>query len=223
MKARLVPRRRSTSAVSSATATASRSTARSRSTAPPSRWRTPTSTSWTTPSAALDDRPHHPALPRQARRSRRSASTAAPFRRAHLRPHSKSTAWRSPRCCPSRSASGTASSTGNVALRAVHFPEGRDELGRAVRRLKFEEFFFLQLLLALTKGRQEREPASPFDGLGPLGAALPRRGAAVRADRRPEARARHVAADTASGPPDEPARAGRRGLAARPSSAWRRC
>ena len=55
---------------------------------------------------------------------------------------------------------------GNVALRAVHFPKDAAERGRAVRRLKFEEFFFLQLLLALTKGRQERHAGVVLDGLG---------------------------------------------------------
>ncbi len=43
---------------------------------------------------------------------------------------------------------------GNVALRAIHFPKDRGELGRAMRRLKFEELFFLQLLLALTRERR---------------------------------------------------------------------
>ncbi|WP_412061468.1 ATP-dependent DNA helicase RecG [Rubrivirga sp. IMCC45206] len=55
---------------------------------------------------------------------------------------------------------------GNVALRAVHFPKDAAERGRAVRRLVFEEFFFLQLLLALTKGRQERRPGVMLDGIG---------------------------------------------------------
>ena len=55
---------------------------------------------------------------------------------------------------------------GNVALRAVHFPKDVAERGRAVRRLKFEEFFFLQLLLALTKGKQERQPGITLDGVG---------------------------------------------------------
>ena len=55
---------------------------------------------------------------------------------------------------------------GNVALRAVHFPRDVAERGRAVRRLKFEEFFFLQLLLALTKGKQERQPGVALDGVG---------------------------------------------------------
>ncbi len=38
-----------------------------------------------------------------------------------------------------------------VALRAVHFPKSTDELAAARRRLKFDELFYLQLLLALTK------------------------------------------------------------------------
>lgn len=58
---------------------------------------------------------------------------------------------------------------GNVALRAVHFPKDAAERGRAVRRLKFEEFFFLQLLLAMTKGKQERRAGVTLDGLGDYG------------------------------------------------------
>ena len=57
---------------------------------------------------------------------------------------------------------------GNVALRAIHFPRDAAEQGRAERRLKFEEFFFLQLLLALTRGRQKREPGSELGGAGAL-------------------------------------------------------
>ncbi|NNF58031.1 MAG: DEAD/DEAH box helicase, partial [Rhodothermaceae bacterium] len=57
---------------------------------------------------------------------------------------------------------------GNVALRALHFPKNAAELGRAKRRLKFEELFFLQLLLALTKGKQERVPGPVLGGFGPL-------------------------------------------------------
>ena len=57
---------------------------------------------------------------------------------------------------------------GNVALRAIHFPRDAAELGRAERRLKFEEFFFLQLLLALTRGRAKREPGMVLDGHGAL-------------------------------------------------------
>ncbi|HEX8298500.1 MAG TPA: ATP-dependent DNA helicase RecG, partial [Rubricoccaceae bacterium] len=57
---------------------------------------------------------------------------------------------------------------GNVALRAIHFPKDTAERGRAERRLKFEEFFFLQLLLALTRGRQKRQPGMALGGHGPL-------------------------------------------------------
>ena len=57
---------------------------------------------------------------------------------------------------------------GNVALRAIHFPKDTAERGRAERRLKFEEFFFLQLLLALTRGRQKRQPGMTLAGHGPL-------------------------------------------------------
>ncbi len=57
---------------------------------------------------------------------------------------------------------------GNVALRAIHFPKDIAERGRAERRLKFEEFFFLQLLLALTRGRQKRHPGMTLAGHGPL-------------------------------------------------------
>lgn len=40
---------------------------------------------------------------------------------------------------------------GRVALRAVHFPRSQAELARARERLKFEELFFLQLMLAHSK------------------------------------------------------------------------
>jgi ATP-dependent DNA helicase RecG len=40
---------------------------------------------------------------------------------------------------------------GNVALRAIHFPKNHAELEKAQERLKFEEFFFMQLLLALNR------------------------------------------------------------------------
>jgi ATP-dependent DNA helicase RecG len=55
---------------------------------------------------------------------------------------------------------------GNVALRAIHFPKDHGELGRARRRLKFEELFFLQLLLALT---HEKRQAVAGPAFGPPG------------------------------------------------------
>ena len=39
----------------------------------------------------------------------------------------------------------------NRALHQIHFPDSLDELDRAVRRFKFEELFFLQLLLAVKR------------------------------------------------------------------------
>jgi ATP-dependent DNA helicase RecG len=57
---------------------------------------------------------------------------------------------------------------GNVAIRAIHFPKNRAELDRAQRRLKYEEFFFLQLLLAMTKGRRKRAEGPALAGRGAL-------------------------------------------------------
>lgn len=57
---------------------------------------------------------------------------------------------------------------GRVALRAIHFPKSQDELAAARHRLKFEEFFYIQLLLALTR-QTRREVAGPvFETPGPL-------------------------------------------------------
>ena len=53
---------------------------------------------------------------------------------------------------------------GRVALRAVHFPKHAAELARAQERLKFEEFFFIQLMLGFT--RQTRQAVA-----GPVMAA----------------------------------------------------
>jgi ATP-dependent DNA helicase RecG len=43
------------------------------------------------------------------------------------------------------------------ALRSVHFPEGGDELRRAIERLKFDELFVLELGVAFRKHRVESE------------------------------------------------------------------
>jgi ATP-dependent DNA helicase RecG len=51
---------------------------------------------------------------------------------------------------------------GRVALRAIHFPKDRTELDAAIRRLKFEELFFLQLFLALTHARRQAVAGPPF-------------------------------------------------------------
>jgi ATP-dependent DNA helicase RecG len=47
---------------------------------------------------------------------------------------------------------------GNVALRAIHFPKSHQELEAARKRLKFEEFFFMQLLLALNRKQKMEKP-----------------------------------------------------------------
>ncbi|MEL6703643.1 MAG: ATP-dependent DNA helicase RecG [Bacteroidota bacterium] len=55
---------------------------------------------------------------------------------------------------------------GRVALRAIHFPKDSGELGRAKRRLKFEELFFLQLLLALTHEKKQAIAGPTLGGPG---------------------------------------------------------
>jgi ATP-dependent DNA helicase RecG len=51
---------------------------------------------------------------------------------------------------------------GRVALRAIHFPKSQDELARARRRLKFEELFFIQLLLARSRRALREVPGLEF-------------------------------------------------------------
>ena len=58
---------------------------------------------------------------------------------------------------------------GHIALRAAHFPKSQDELQAARQRLKFEELFFIQLLLALTKQTRQAVPTEAvFNTKGPL-------------------------------------------------------
>ena len=58
---------------------------------------------------------------------------------------------------------------GRVALRALHFPRSQGELEEARRRIKFEEFFFLQLLLARMRQRVSTEVKGyRFSGAGTL-------------------------------------------------------
>lgn len=64
-----------------------------------------------------------------------------------------------------------------VALRAIHFPEDRDELALARERLKFEELFLLQLLAALRRRQLGREAGPVLAGterlFAPFLAGLP--------------------------------------------------
>jgi len=57
---------------------------------------------------------------------------------------------------------------GRVARRAIHFPKDQDELSKARHRLKFEELFFFQLLLAKTRTRREAVPGIRIPSSGPL-------------------------------------------------------
>ena len=53
------------------------------------------------------------------------------------------------------------------ALLAIHFPQSAEQLEAARRRLKFEELFFFQLMLARRrKVRQGERPAPPFTQVG---------------------------------------------------------
>ncbi len=57
---------------------------------------------------------------------------------------------------------------GRVARRAIHFPRSQDELRGARYRLKYEELFFFQMLLALSRVRKERIPGMVIASSGPL-------------------------------------------------------
>ena len=55
---------------------------------------------------------------------------------------------------------------GRVALRAIHFPKSQAERAEAERRLKFEELFYIQLLLAQMRRQQEEVTGPAFDAPG---------------------------------------------------------
>ncbi|MEE8335512.1 MAG: ATP-dependent DNA helicase RecG [Candidatus Neomarinimicrobiota bacterium] len=54
----------------------------------------------------------------------------------------------------------------NSALRNIHFPESKTDLSGSIRRLKFDEHFFLQLLMALKKHGIKRTGARPLKRTG---------------------------------------------------------
>ena len=49
-----------------------------------------------------------------------------------------------------------------AAVKAVHFPESKAEMYRAVERLKFDELFLHQLLFAQVRRTREKRTATPF-------------------------------------------------------------
>jgi RecG-like helicase len=53
------------------------------------------------------------------------------------------------------------------AIHLIHFSDGLDELECAIRRLKFDEHFFLQLLLALRKSTIKSYGAKRLSDVGP--------------------------------------------------------
>jgi ATP-dependent DNA helicase RecG len=53
----------------------------------------------------------------------------------------------------------------SAAIHSIHFPESKESLQQAIRRLKYEELFFLQLRLVLERRRNalRSHPGIPFD------------------------------------------------------------
>ncbi len=57
---------------------------------------------------------------------------------------------------------------GRVALRAIHFPKSMEELQQARVRLKFEELFYLQLMLLRTRQTRQEQAGVVLGKPGPL-------------------------------------------------------
>jgi len=55
----------------------------------------------------------------------------------------------------------------NKALNDIHFSNNIDELNDAIKRLKFDEHFFLQLLMALRKQKVQTSGTKPLPDIGP--------------------------------------------------------
>jgi len=55
----------------------------------------------------------------------------------------------------------------NNALRNIHFAESEDVLNEAVHRLKFDEHFFLQMLMALRKSSIQQKGTKALNKIGP--------------------------------------------------------
>jgi ATP-dependent DNA helicase RecG len=58
---------------------------------------------------------------------------------------------------------------GRIAVRAIHFPRDMAELRLAEHRLKFEELFFIQMMLVMTRQARSVHPGVQFEnGAGPM-------------------------------------------------------
>ena len=80
----------------------------------------------------------------------------------------KTRGWDIPQVLPSWIESGFDLMDGRVALRAVHFPKSQSELQKARERLKFEELFFLQLLLRRIQAKRQLRQGIRLRRDGPL-------------------------------------------------------
>lgn len=90
---------------------------------------------------------------------------------------------------------------GRVALRAIHFPKNQEELRAARRRLIFEEFFFIQLLLARLRSLRAEEKGLVFGPRGGLSARFEQEVLPFMLTGDQSNALREVIADTRSGRP----------------------
>jgi ATP-dependent DNA helicase RecG len=88
---------------------------------------------------------------------------------------------------------------GRVALRAIHFPKSQAELDAARRRLIFEEFFFIQLMLARLRNVRVERKGPVFGARGGLSAQFESEVLAFILTRDQSAAIRDVVTDTGSG------------------------
>ena len=71
-----------------------------------------------------------------------------------------------PESLPAEACEAAALMDGPAALRAIHFPENRTELEEARRRLKFEELFSIQVMLAQLRRRRIVHAGPRFEAPG---------------------------------------------------------
>jgi ATP-dependent DNA helicase RecG len=97
------------------------------------------------------------------------------------------------------------------AIRQVHAPQDQAKLDIALRRLKFEELFFIQMQLLKQKQMlQQSLKGNVFGHVGEHFNTFYSGPSTLRAYRCPEARVKEIRKDMGTGP-DEPAGAGRCG------------
>ena len=98
----------------------------------------------------------------------------------------------------------------DAAFRQVHAPQDQRKLDAAIRRLKFEELFFIQMHLVMQKRLMQQEvKGHVFDQVGELLQQLLQRASALRTDQRTEACGEGGAPRHGLRQADEPLGAGR--------------